>query len=47
MLILIISLICLGIMSISIVKNNDATTSAIIFGFIGAILFFIYMRVII
>ena len=44
MLMLIISLICLGIMSIIIVKNNDAITSAIILGFIGAALFFIFMR---
>ena len=44
MLMLIISLICLGIISISIVKNNDATTSAVILGFIGAALLFIFIR---
>lgn len=44
MLMLIISLICLGIMCVSIVKNNDATTSAIILGLIGAALLFIFTR---
>jgi len=44
MLMLVISLICLGIFFISIAKNNDTTMPTALIGLVGAILFLICIK---